>query len=85
MRKNQLTRRTRGSNPAPIRTSLIELIEELSKLTNDDSLVVAAVKNIFHSHRVRLSGSAVPIRLVGTEIPSRVNGRAAWNRGRACA
>ena len=85
MRKSQLTGRKGGANLAPIKTSLIELIEELSKLTNDDSLVVAAVKNIFYSHRVRLSGSTVPIRLVGTEIPSRVNGRAAWNRGRACA
>lgn len=85
MKNSQATRPKRGANLPPIRTSLIELIEELSNLTNDDSLVVAAVKSIFDSHRVRLSGSAVPIRLVGAAIPSRANGTSAWNRGRACA
>jgi hypothetical protein len=85
MRKNHVSRRKGGANLAPIRTSLIELIEELSNLTNDDSLVVAAVRSIFDSHRVRLSGSAVPIRLVGAEIPSRANRTSACNRGRACA
>jgi hypothetical protein len=83
MRKSQVSRRKSAAKLAPIRTSLIELIEELSNLTNDDSLVVAAVRSIFDSHRVRLSGSAVPIRLVG--IPIRENGRSAWVRGRACA
>lgn len=85
MRKGHVTRRKSGANLPPIRTSLIELIEELSNLTNDDSLVVAAVRSIFDSYRVRLSGSAAPIRLVGAEIPSRANGTSAWNRGRACA
>jgi hypothetical protein len=85
MRKNHVIRRKSGVNLPPIRTSLIELIEELSNLTNDDSLVVAAVRSIFDSYRVRLSGSAVPIHLVGAEIPLRAQGRSAWNKGRACA
>ena len=85
MRKSQVSPRKSAAKLAPIRTSLIELIEELSNLTNDDSLVVAAVRSIFDSHRVRLSGSAVPIRLVGAGIPIRENGRSAWVRGRACA
>jgi len=84
MRKSQVTRRKSAAKP-PIRTSLIELIEELSNLTSNDSLVVAAVRSIFDSHRVRLAGSAVPIRLVGAGIPIRENGRSAWLRGRACA
>jgi hypothetical protein len=52
-----------------IRTSILELMQELSKLTNDDNLVIAAVKNIFGVYEVRLAGAPVPVRLVNTDIP----------------
>jgi hypothetical protein len=54
---------------ASIRTSILELMQELSKLTNDDNLVIAAVKNIFGVYEVRLAGAPVPVRLVNTDIP----------------
>ena len=63
-----------------IETTFMELIQELSSLTRDDSLVVAAVKSIFDSHRVRLSGSRIPVRLV-TESPMRSRQKSAWSRG----
>jgi hypothetical protein len=52
-----------------IRTSILELVQELSKLTNDDNLVIAAVKNIFGVYEVRLAGAPVPVLLVNTDIP----------------
>jgi hypothetical protein len=85
IKRSRATRRKSGREK-PIRTSFIELIQELSSLTNDDSLVVAAVKSIFDSYRVRLSRSSAPIRLVGAEIPLRANRRSAWHKENgACA
>ena len=85
MKRSRATQRKSGREK-PIRTSFIELIQELSNLTNDDSLVVAAVKSIFDSYRVRLSRSSAPIRLVGAEIPLRANRRSSWHKGNgACA
>jgi hypothetical protein len=57
----------------------MELMQELANLTHDDNLVVAAMKSIFGTHDVRLAGTPVSVRLVGTENPPRVirkrNGR----------
>ena len=54
-----------------VRTSIMELVGELSKLTKDDNLVVAAVRQIFGACNVRLAGAAVPVRLVNSDIPDR--------------
>ena len=54
----------------PIRTNIMEILAELSSRTNDDHAVIAAVKNIFKSHRVRLANSLVPLRLVEATAPA---------------
>jgi hypothetical protein len=54
---------------APIRTSILELMRELSNLTTDDNLVIAAMKSIFGAYDVRLAGAPVPLRLVNTDTP----------------
>jgi hypothetical protein len=54
---------------APIRTSILELVHELSNLTTDDNLVIAAVKSIFGAYNVRLAGAPVPLRLVSRDTP----------------
>ncbi len=54
-----------------VRTSIMELVGELSKLTKDDNLVVAAVRQIFGAYNVRLAGVPVPVRLVNSDIPDR--------------
>ena len=54
-----------------IKTSIMELMQELSNLTNDDSLVVAAVRSIFGAYRVRLAAAPVPLRLVNTAVRSK--------------
>jgi len=51
----------------PIKTSLMELLEELSNITKDDALIVASVKDIFSSYRVRLGPTLAPVRLVGED------------------
>jgi len=47
-----------------IRTTVLDLLEELTALTKDDALVMAAIKNIFATYDVRLARSLVPVRLV---------------------
>jgi hypothetical protein len=47
-----------------IQTTFMDLIQELSQLTNDDGMVVAAVKRVFNSHSVRFAHSLAPVRLV---------------------
>ena len=49
---------------APIRTSVLELIEALSSLTHDDHLVLSAVKEIFATHKIVTVRSLAPVRLV---------------------
>ena len=64
----------------------MELIQELSSLTSDDSLVVAAVKNILDTYNVRLSRSLLPVRLVTAGTPKRVYRRSPWEKGHSsCA
>lgn len=57
------------TKPAPIRTTLMELLQELLRLTTDDDVVLAVVRNIFHSYRVRMAYSHAPVRLVSAEVP----------------
>ena len=55
-----------------IRTSIMELMQELAKLTHDDNLVVGAMKSIFGTYDVRLAGAPVSLRLVTTADSPRV-------------
>ena len=47
-----------------IRTTVMELLQQLTHLTKDDVLVVAALKDIFDCYNVRLVRSLAPVRLV---------------------
>jgi hypothetical protein len=60
-----------------IQTTFMDLIQELSQLTNDDGMVVAAVKRLFNSHSVRFAHSLTPVRLVagGRSLKSGVRTR----------
>jgi len=51
----------------PIRTTFMELIEVLTNLTRDDALVLAAVRNIFGTYRVRFAHTMAPVRLVSAQ------------------
>jgi len=55
----------------PIRTSLMEVLKELTALTQDDALVLAVFKRIFNSHRVRLARNLAPVKLVASAAPRR--------------
>ena len=47
-----------------IRTTFMDLLEQLTNLTKDDALVVATLKNIFDCYNVRLVRLLAPVRLV---------------------
>ena len=79
--KNRPAHSTGSKTPAPIKTTLMDLLRELTRVTDDDRQVMAAVKSIFASHKVRLSRSLAPVRLVNGKSSGRVGlGRksAAW-------
>ena len=44
-----------GVKRATIRTTLLDVLKELTHLTKDDAAVLAVFKRIFDSHRVRLA------------------------------
>jgi len=69
---------TRAVRPKPtlIRTTFMDLLQELTNLTKDDALVLAALKNIFDCYNVRLARSLAPVRLVVTSQRSHGNRRA---------
>jgi hypothetical protein len=80
-------RRSRGNRreptwykTAPIRTNLMEIVGELAKLTDDDNLVVAAVKSIMRSCNVRTTRSLAPVKVV----PSASLGRGRIVSRRTC-
>lgn len=73
-------RDSRFNNPRPIRTSLMEIVQALASQTSDDSLVLAAIKDIFRSNQVRLANTLAPLRLVEAVAPVRV-GRRCRRRG----
>lgn len=77
MRNKRRSTHSAGSKAqAPIKTTLMDLLRELTSLTDDDRQVMAAVKNIFASHKVRLSRSLAPVRLVN----GKSSGRSALGR-----
>ena len=53
------------AKPTPIKTTFMELLDELSSITKDDEQVIAAVKNIFRSYKIRFTHTLAPVRLVG--------------------
>ena len=73
VKRNEMPR----THAAPIRTTFLDLLWELSRLTTDDALVLAAVKDICHTYSVRLAHSLAPVRLVGAQVQMRstVKGR----------
>ncbi len=66
--KNRSANTIAQGKPAPIKTTVMELIESLSSLTKDDALVVETMKNIFASYQVRLARTLAPVRLVNGEF-----------------
>jgi len=64
--KPKPTKLTRVVRPKTtlIRTTFMDLLEELTNLTKDDTLVLAALKNIFNCYNVRSVRSLAPVRLV---------------------
>lgn len=56
-----------------IRTSIMELMQELANLTHDDNLVIAAMKTIFGAYNVRLAGAPVAVRLGGATNSPKVS------------
>lgn len=70
---NPLNRRSNSESKNPIRTNLMEILQALTSQTNDDHLVVAALKDMFQSNRVRLANSLAPLRLVEASVPARAN------------
>jgi hypothetical protein len=48
-----------GVKRATIRTTLLDVLKELTHLTKDDAVVLAVFKRIFDSHRVRLARTLV--------------------------
>ena len=59
----------RKNHTTAIKTSFMELLQELTSLTKDDTLVLATMKEISASYRVRFVRKLVPVRLVGSEPP----------------
>lgn len=64
-----LMSRRRQSLNKPIRTNLMELLQALTSQTNDDGLVLAAMRDLFQGNRVRLANSLAPVRLVESTVP----------------
>ena len=69
MNSNRKTRQAMAARRrAPIKTSILELVQALSNMTADDHLVIAAVRSIFGAYNVRLAGAPVPVRLVNSDM-----------------
>jgi hypothetical protein len=75
LKSTDLTRAVRPKTTL-VRTTFMDLLQELTNLTKDDALVLAALKNIFDCHNVRLVRSLAPVRLVVTSKWSQGNRRA---------
>lgn len=65
-----MNRQSRSDNTS-IRTNLMEILQSLSSQTSDDNLVLAAIKDMFQSNRVRLANTLAPLRLVEASVPVR--------------
>jgi hypothetical protein len=62
------TQPTHRRNAAAIKTTFMELLGELTRLTDDDALVVATMQSIFAAYQVRSVRSLVPVRLVHQDL-----------------
>jgi hypothetical protein len=81
MRHRRINRKTiDGAEMAPIKTTFLELIQEVAKLTKDDNQVMAAVKNIFRQYNVKFTRTLTPVKLIATVKPvrARVGGLPSW-------
>ena len=58
------------STETTIRTTFLELIQQLTALTKDDGLVIAAVKDIFSTYKITATRSMAPVKLVVTAPPT---------------
>jgi len=65
LKPTELTRAVRPKTTL-ITTTFMDLLQELTNLTKDDTLVLAALKNIFDCYNVRLVRSLTPVRLAAT-------------------
>jgi hypothetical protein len=72
-RTGPASQRFNGNENIPIRTSLWDLIQELSAMTKDDNLVIAAMESVFAIHRVRIGPGLAPVRLVSSDSPSKAS------------
>src|SRR5207253_11238753 len=84
MEQRQIKRKSMSQTKAgPIKTTFMELIQELSKLTQDDSLVIAAIRNICGTYNVVATRTLSPVKLVPSTRPAqcRVN---RWRTNFAC-
>lgn len=68
--KNRNKNHQPGS-PKLIKTTFLELLDELSSITKDDDQVLAAVKNIFNSYKIRFTHTLAPVRLVADDESTR--------------
>lgn len=62
-------RKPRRMTKILIKTTVLDLLKELTALTKDDTLVLAAIKDIFATHKVRLARTLAPVRLVSRALP----------------
>lgn len=81
MKRKRVTQNaTNGAKAAPIKTTFLELIQELATLTRDDNHLMAVVKNIFSLYNVKFTRTLTPVKLVATVRPVRTkaNRRPSW-------
>ncbi len=62
-------KRCSSSRKAPIKTTFMELLDELSSRTRDDALVMSVLQNIFRSYKIRFVHTLAPISLAGETAP----------------
>ena len=58
------TDRATAGESHQLKTTFLELLGELTRLTEDDAWVMATIRDIFASYQVRLTRSLAPVRLV---------------------
>jgi len=81
MKQRRVSQQEDGqAKAAPIKTTVFEVIQELTKLTKNDNLVLAAFRDIFDSHKVTAIRSLTPVKVVARGRPSyrKVHRRSSW-------
>jgi hypothetical protein len=66
MKRGRLSRKENRQAKNSIRTTVFEVMEELTKLTKNDNLVLAAFRDIFDSHKVTAIRSLTPVKVVAS-------------------